>query len=79
MKIGLVRHLKVNHPFPKKIFVSKLEVVKKQLTANNESDVLIVSHWFVMRVMRQELIKNGFVGDDIKSDEYGVLCVYEKS
>jgi hypothetical protein len=47
-----------------------------KLIANNESDVLIVSHWFVMRVIRQELIKRGFAGNNFKSNEYGVLYVY---
>ena len=28
MKIGLVRHFKVNHPFPKKFLVSGAEVIK---------------------------------------------------
>lgn len=175
MKIGLVRHFKVNHPFPDKLFLSKSEVIKwfaeydkteniqyknvdlngidwkrcysstmiravntakhiysgeivkitelqeldilhtlsdriklpfilwglivriNSISANNEtnifkneiiefldkilvddkSDVLIVSHWFVMRVIRQELMKRGFVGDNFKSNEYGVLYVYE--
>lgn len=175
MKIGLVRHFKVNHPFPDKIFLSKLEVIKwfeeydkteniqyklvdlhgidwkqcysstmiravntanhifggnilkatelqeldiihrlsdkiklpfilwglivriksfstnndtvnfknqiiafvDQILSNDKSETLIVSHWFVMRVIRQELLKRGFVGDHFKSNEYGTLYVYE--
>lgn len=177
MKIGLVRHFKVNHPFPDKIFLSKSEVIKwfaeydktenihhknvdlcnidwkrcysstmiraintanhiysgeivkitelqeldiihrlsdriklpfilwglivriksfssnndtdkfkneiiafvDKVIANDNSDILIVSHWFVMRVIRQELIKRGFVGDKFKSNEYGTLYVYESA
>ncbi|GAL83653.1 phosphoglycerate mutase family protein [Sporocytophaga myxococcoides] len=45
--------------------------------AKNEKDFLIVSHWFVMRVIRQELIKRGFVGDNFKSNDYGRLYVFE--
>ena len=175
MKIGLVRHFKVNHPFPDKIFLSKSEVIKwfaeydkteniqyknvdlygidwkqcysstmirsintanhiysgeivkiselqeldiihrlsdriklpfilwglivriksfssnndtdkfknqiitfvDKILATNKDDILIVSHWFVMRVIRQELIKRGFVGDNFKSNEYGTLYVYK--
>ena len=175
MKIGLIRHFKVNHPFPGKIFLSKWEVIKwfseydqaeniqyknvdlygidwkrcysstlvraektanhiysgeivkltelqeldilhrlsdriklpfllwglivriqslssnkdndefknriitfiDKIIANNESDIIIVSHWFVMRVIRQELIKRKFVGDHFKSNEYGALYVFE--
>jgi hypothetical protein len=44
--------------------------------AKNEGDVLIVSHWFVMREIRQVLIKRGFTGDDFRSNEYGVLYVF---
>jgi len=177
MKIGLVRHFKVNHPFPDKIFLSKSEVIKwfaeydktenlqyknvdlnnidwircysstmiravstanhiyhgeivkitelkeldvihrltdriklpfmlwgliirmksfssnndtdkfrneiiafvDKITSNDKIDTLIVSHWFVMRVIRQELIKRGFVGDNIKSNEYGTLYVFEET
>jgi broad specificity phosphatase PhoE len=45
--------------------------------ANNQSDVLIVSHWFVMRTIRKELIKRGLSGNNFKSHDYGTLYVYE--
>lgn len=175
MRIGLVRHFKVNHPFPNKFLLSKVEVIKwfaeydntknleyknvdlshinwqhcysspmvralstanyiyngqiseitelKELDilhrlsdklklpfiiwaiivrikfissnkdtnefknsiadfldnviARNENNVLIVSHWFVMRVIRKELIQRGLSGDNFKSNEYGTLYVYE--
>lgn len=177
MKIGLVRHFKVNHPFPDKIFLSKSEVIKwfseydktenlqhknvelydidwqrcysstmiravntashiyrgeilkvnelqeldilhqltdriklpfilwgliirlkslasnndtnkfrneiisfvDKITSNEKNDTLIVSHWFVMRVIRLELIKRGFLGVNFKSNEYGTLYVFEKT
>lgn len=44
---------------------------------NNEKDILIVSHWFVMRVIREELIKRGFAGGNFKSNEYGTLYIFE--
>lgn len=49
-----------------------------KLIAGNERDVLIVSHWFVMRVIRRVLIKRGFAGKNFKSNEYGTLYVYER-
>lgn len=48
-----------------------------RVIADNKSDVLIVSHWFVMRVIQKELIKRGLTGDNFKSNEYGTLYVYE--
>ena len=48
-----------------------------KILANNDSDILIVSHWFVMRVIRTELIKRGLVGGSFKSNDYGTLYVYE--
>ncbi len=50
-----------------------------RIIANNENNTLIVSHWFVMRVIRQELIKRGFTGNSFKSNEYGTLYVYNRS
>jgi len=50
-----------------------------KLIADNKTNTLIVSHWFVMRVLRKELIKRGFVGDKFKSNEYGTLYVYQSS
>jgi len=45
-----------------------------KIITNNESDTLIVSHWFVMREIRKVLLKRGFVGDkNFKSNEYGTL------
>lgn len=50
-----------------------------KLIVNNESEVLIVSHWFVMKIIRQELIKRGFNGENFKSNEYGTLYVFESA
>ena len=47
--------------------------------SNHEDDILIVSHWFVLRVIRKELMKRGLTGADFKSDDYGTLYVYERS
>jgi broad specificity phosphatase PhoE len=59
-------------------FKNRIIAFIDKLIENKESDTLIVSHWFVMRVIRQELIKRGLSGDKFKSNEYGTLYVYEK-
>ncbi|WP_028979352.1 histidine phosphatase family protein [Sporocytophaga myxococcoides] len=59
-------------------FKSRIVDFLDNVIANNESNVLIVSHWFVMRVIRKELIKRGLSGDNFKSKEYGTLYVYER-
>jgi hypothetical protein len=60
-------------------FKNRIIAFVDKLIANNEGDTLIVSHWFVMRVIRQQLIKRGFIGDKFKSNEYGTLYVYEST
>ena len=59
-------------------FKNKIVAFIDDVIANNESDVLIVSHWFVMRVIQKELIKKGLYGDNFKSNDYGTLYVYER-
>ncbi|RZA03610.1 MAG: phosphoglycerate mutase [Sphingobacteriaceae bacterium] len=58
-------------------FRNRIIAFVDKLIEDNESDTLIVSHWFVMRVIRQELIKRGLSGGKFKSNEYGTLYVYE--
>ena len=58
-------------------FKNEIIAFVDKVMEDDESDVLIVSHWFVMRVIRQELIKRGFVGGNFKSNEYGALYVFE--
>ncbi len=48
------------------------------LVTSGQTDTLIVSHWFVMRVLRKELLRRGFSGKRFKSGEYGTLYVFEK-
>ncbi|MGM9478936.1 hypothetical protein ACS5PU_21110 [Pedobacter sp. GSP4] len=49
-----------------------------KLINSGESDILVISHWFVMRVIRKELIKRGFTGENFSSNEYGKIYVYKK-
>ena len=52
--------------------------VDKLIASNDGGDILIVSHWFVMRVIRKVLLDRGFAGNNFKSNEYGTLYVYER-
>lgn len=58
-------------------FTQGIAAFVDKLISDNQEDTLIVSHWFVMRVIRQELIKRGFAGDKFRSNEYGTLYVFE--
>ena len=50
----------------------------KQLLSSNDSDVLVVSHGFIMKVIRKELLANGFRGDKFFRAKHGKLYVYER-
>jgi hypothetical protein len=53
--------------------------IDRQLSISQSDDtILIVSHWFVMRIIRKELLKRGLSGGKFKSDDYGVLYVFER-
>ena len=58
-------------------FKNGIIIFLDKIIANNESNVLIVSHWFVMRIIRKELKKRGFIGENFKSNEYATLYVFE--
>ena len=59
-----------------KVFKANILSFIDRVIATGKTDVLIVSHWFVMRVIRKELIKRGWSGDRFKSNVYGELCVF---
>src|SRR6187549_86649 len=40
-------------------FKKRIIAFIEKTIANNEGDILIVSHWFVMRVIQKELVKRG--------------------
>jgi hypothetical protein len=60
-------------------FKNKIVAFVDEIMANNESNILIVSHWFVMRILRKELMKRGMTGDDFKPNDYGMLYIYENT
>jgi hypothetical protein len=62
-----------------KAFRSDIRDFVDELLAKNEGEVLIVSHWFVMKVLKSELTKRGFSGKDFRSNEHGTIYVYERA
>lgn len=49
-----------------------------QLLSSKDSDVLVVSHGFIMKLIRKELLANGFRGDKFIWAKHGKLYVYER-
>jgi len=47
------------------------------LTTSERENTLVVSHWFVMKIIQEELLRRGFTGDIFKSADYGKVYVYE--
>jgi broad specificity phosphatase PhoE len=58
-------------------FRDNISALIDKIFSTNETNILIISHWFVMRVIRQELIKRGFKGDKFNSNENATLYVYQ--
>jgi len=58
-------------------FKNRIVAFVDRIMTANEGEVLIVSHWFVMRVIRKELLRRGLSGSNFKHNEYGTLYVYE--
>jgi hypothetical protein len=59
-------------------FKSKINTFLDELLFKNSTDVLIVSHFFVMLLLQKELIKKGFKGNTFKSPDYGKVYMFEK-
>lgn len=59
-------------------FKNKIAAFVDELVLKNDTDILIVSHWFVMQVLQKELIKKGFKGNNFRSPDYGTVYIFEK-
>jgi broad specificity phosphatase PhoE len=59
-------------------FRERIRNVVNEIIARNEGNVLIVSHWFVMKIIQAELQKNGLTGPVFKSPEHGKIYVFER-
>jgi hypothetical protein len=60
-------------------FQRRIAAFLDKVLSNDESDVLIVSHWFVMRMIRKELIRRGLHGSNFRSNDYGTLYIYQQA
>ncbi len=49
------------------------------VTARRDGNILIVSHWFVIRFMQQELCKREFTGSKARSIDNGTLYLFERA
>lgn len=60
-------------------FRNNIRAFLDTIMARPDSNILIISHWFVMRVMQQELIKRKFTGNRSKSIDNGTLYLFERA
>ena len=60
-------------------FRNNIRTFVDELLTKEEGEVLVVSHWFVMKVLKAELTKRGFSGKYFRSNEYGTIYVYERA
>ena len=59
-------------------FRQKMNDFLDDLLSGNHDNVLIVSHWYVMRLLQKELIQRGFRGDSFTSAVNGKLYVFSR-
>jgi broad specificity phosphatase PhoE len=93
MKIGLIRHFEVIHPYKLLALISSEEFKQWQegydtaKTANafisdiltdDKKNILIVSHGALMWYLRKALLSKGFSGPQFRKAKNGYLYVFEK-
>jgi broad specificity phosphatase PhoE len=59
-------------------FGNQIQAFVEELLLDNDKNVLIVSHGFVMMFLQKELLKRGFRGDGFKTPSNGKVYVFEK-
>lgn len=62
----------------KSFITSRIKEFLPQITAQGNTDLLIVGHVFTMEILSKVLLENGFKGKKIRSPKNGVLHVFEK-
>ena len=68
--------------FPNKVkadFKKQISDMIDEILMQNEEDLLIVSHGFVMIFMRKALMKRGFKGPNFRTPANGKLYIYERN
>ena len=62
----------------KSIVEERIKGLLKDILINKDSNVLIISHAFIMESMSKLLIKEGFRGKHLNMPQHGVLYLYTK-
>jgi broad specificity phosphatase PhoE len=58
-------------------FKRKISSFLEKILIEEENEILIVSHWFVMKVIREELLRRGFKGEKFNNPENGRIYIFE--
>lgn len=59
-------------------FGNQIHAFVEELLLDNDKNVLVVSHGFVMMFLQKELLKRGFRGDNFKTPTNGKVYMFEK-
>ena len=74
----LVRVKSLSNNSDVRLFREKIIEFLSQVLKENKN-VLIISHWFVMKILEDELNKQKINGEKIKSPKYGKIYIFENS
>lgn len=78
--LGRTAYLFSHQSQPEKIEETKYRVQKliSEVTSLSVSNVLIVTHGFLMRYIKKELINRGFKGENFKKAQNGKIYIFQK-
>ncbi len=81
LALGVSCHLFSHQSQAEKIEETKYRMVQKlisEVTSLSVSNVLIVTHGFLMTYLKKELINRGFKGENFKKAKNGMIYIYQK-
>jgi len=58
--------------------VQRVKLFISNLLSSGDTEVLVVSHGFIMSLIRKELLSNGFKGEKFFKAKHGRLYIYER-
>lgn len=58
--------------------ITRVKKFISSLISSGNNDILIVSHGFIMRLIKRELYAKGFTGEKFSSPKHGRLYIFEK-
>ncbi|MBS4535717.1 histidine phosphatase family protein [Clostridium sp. D2Q-14] len=78
--LGRLAYLFSHKSQPESIDETKVRVKNfiSEIVSLEESNILIVSHGFVMKFLQKELIRNGFKGEKFNRAKNGQIYLFEK-